>query len=266
MGTTIGCIGCGNMGSAILTGFTLHKDGLELLAYDSDPARMEAMRGCGIDTAANLGEVAQKCDIAIFAVKPHQMAGVLSEAQPYMTEAKTAVSIAAGISLGSLREQLGNSCAISRCMPTSAVAVGKGLMAFDFDPLNRDPDRNDKILDIFGRLGHIQTLPENRFSDFTALIGSGPAYVYEMMAAMAQAGATLGFPHQVCREMITELFGGCAALASQSRAHFMQLRDNVCSPAGVTLAGVNRLDRDGFTGIVVDAVLAAKDRIRQMEN
>ena len=100
----------------------------------------------------------------------------------------------------------------------------------------------------------------------SALIGAGPAYVFEMMQGLVQAGVTLGFQHKEARRMVAALFVGSARMAEQSPAPLMQLRDEVCSPGGLTIAGVNHLDRVGLLGQLVDAVLAADARGREMES
>ena len=115
------------------------------------------------------------------------------------------------------------------------------------------------------KFGAFVELPENKFTAFSALIGAGPAYVFAMMQGLVQAGVTLGFTHAQSRQMVTALFAGSARMAEQDASPLGQLRDNVCSPGGLTIAGVNVLDRAGLTGLLVDAVLAADARGAEME-
>lgn len=268
MGTVIGCIGYGNMGSAILNGFAsrLDRGQWTLCCHEHDQAKMAALEAQGIVGAADIAEVAKKANILIFAVKPQQMPAVLEAAQPCMNAGKIAISIAAGVSLASLRSQLGDKCGIARCMPTTTARAGRGVFAFCFDPLNLEKQWQAEVLKLFGRLGYCQELPEAQFTSFTALIGAGPAYIFAIMHALTQAGVTLGLGPGDCRRMVSELVAGCAALAQAENEDFMRLRDNVCSPAGVTIAGVNVLDRAGLTGLLVDAVLAAARRGRELES
>ncbi|MDE5878896.1 MAG: pyrroline-5-carboxylate reductase, partial [Desulfovibrio sp.] len=154
--------------------------------------------------------------------------------------------------------------AVARCMPTTTALVGKGVFAFCF---RADAEEwRAPVLELFRHLGQCLELPEGRFTDFSALIGAGPAYVFVMMQALVQAGVTLGFRHAEARDMVNALFAGCAALAEAETAPLIQLRDDVCSPGGLTIAGVNVLDRAGLTGLIVEAVLAAQKRGREMES
>ena len=263
----IGCIGCGNMGSAIMTAFAdrLSKDEYHLCVYDHNLAKMEELKSKGVQAMTSIAETAANSDILIFAVKPHQMSEVLQEAQPEMKKDKTAISLAAGIGIAHLRLMLGDECMIARCMATTTAVAGRGVFAFCFDPVSINEETQATILNLFKNLGMCIDLPENRFSSFSALIGAGPAYIYAFMHALVQAGVTLGFEHSESENMVTELMSGCAAQAAQSHKQFMELRNAVCSPGGLTIAGINVLDRAGLTGLVVEAVEKAHKRGKEME-
>lgn len=268
MTKTIGCIGCGNMGGALLRGFanTLSQQCWRLLGYDTNPSKMNKLKSCGIISMSGIPQLANEADIIIFAVKPQYIDGVLTEAQVAMKKNKIAVSIAAGISLATLRAKLGLDCKIARCMPTTTALVGKGIFAFCFDPIDAQKEWEEEILHLFGNIGLCQQIPEAQFTAYTALIGAGPAYIFQIMQAFCQAGVTLGFQHNQCRQMITELLSGVTLLAQEKTdAHLSSLRDDVCSPGGVTIAGINYMERAALSGIIIDAVLAAHKRGNEME-
>ena len=110
-------------------------------------------------------------------------------------------------------------------------------------------------------------LTEEQFTPFSALIGAGPAYVFDLMEGLVMAGVTLGFSHAQSRSMVTELFAGCAKMAAENPAeHLMAMRDNVCSPAGLTIAGVNAMNEEGLSAKLGRAVLKANERGREMED
>lgn len=264
----IGCIGCGNMGSAIMGGFArlLPKDSYHLCAYSRTQEKMKPLQALGVEIMPGIAETAASSDLLIFAVKPYQMPEVLQETQPKMTAEKTALSIAASFSLSRMRMLLGDECFILRCMPTTTALVGKGVFAFCADPAVILPDTKADIMKLFSTLGMCIELPESGFTAFSAFIGAGPAYIFEMMRALAQAGMTLGFNRAQSEKMLAQLLYGCAGLASQEKKSFMDLRDGVCSPGGLTIAGINTLDKGGFTGLVVDAVEKAAARGREMES
>ncbi len=263
----IGCIGCGNMGSAILKGFAARLDEKEwhLCGFNRSPEKMLALKEQGIDAMPSIPDLVAQSDLVIVAVKPGQAAEVLKLAKPQLTAQKTLISIMAGVQMGTLRSLAGNKCALARCMPTTTALVGRGVFAFCFEDANFTRLRQLELLELFDEIGYCVELPESRFTDFSALIGAGPAYVFAVMQGLMQAGLTLGFPQEQSRKMLTELFAGSAELAARQSKNFMQLRDDVCSPGGLTIAGINVLDRAGLSGLLVDAVLAAAKRGTQME-
>lgn len=268
MRKTIGCIGCGNMGFALMAGFANHisRDDYHLCIYSRTPGKMQPLESMGVEIMGGIAETAANSDILIFAVKPHQMPGVLQEAQPEMQAGKAAVSIAAGFTLARLRTMLGDECFIARCMPTTTALVGKGVFAFCIDPEVLLNDLEKEILAIFSLLGMCVTLPESRFTNYSALIGAGPAYIFEALHGLLQAGVTMGFTRQETEKMLIQLMLGCGELAAKQAKPFIQLRDDVCSPGGLTIAGINVLDRAGLTGLFIEAVEKAEKRGREMES
>lgn len=264
----IGCIGCGNMGSALLKGFASHLDENEwkLCGFNRSPEKMLALREQGIEAMPGIPELVAASDLIILAVKPNQVSEVLKQAKPALNSQKTLVSVVAGCQLATLRSLAGNKCALARCMPTTTALVGRGVFAFCFDDANFTRLKQLELLELFDKLGYCVELPEKRFTQFSALIGAGPAYVFAVMQGLSQAGLTIGFTLEQTRRMLTELFAGSAELAARQPKSFIQLRDDVCSPGGLTIAGVNVLDRAGLSGLFVDAVEAAYARGKEMES
>lgn len=263
----IGCIGCGNMGSAILKGFApvLDENEWNLCAYNRSPEKLLALKDQGVKAMPGIPELVNLADIVILAVKPAQIADVLKLAKPALTAQKVLISVAAGIRISSLRQMAGSKCALARCMPTTTALVGRGIFAFCFEESNFTRLKQLELLELFDKLGYCVELPEEKFNAFSAFIGAGPAYVFAFMQGMMQAGLTLGFSLEQSRKMLTELVAGSAELAARQTKSIMRLRDEVCSPGGLTIAGVNVLDRAGLSGLLVDAALAAEKRGREME-
>ena len=264
MSLTVGCIGCGNMGGAILAGLA-RNGGYALCGYNRSPERMTPLQKLNVKSMPNALAVAQASDILIVAVKPYQVESVLRDLHPVLNKEKVLVSIAAGITLQRLTSAVQNACPVVRCMPNTPALVGKGVFALCFEDSSISASQQSGVRHLFDTLGTCVELPENKFTAFSALIGAGPAYVFAMMQGLVQAGVTLGFQQREARQMVTSLFGGCSEMAQCDAKPLMQLRDDVCSPAGLTIAGVNVLDRAGLTGLLVDAVLAADQRGREME-
>ncbi len=267
---TIACIGCGNMGAALLLGLaqSFGEAAYHLCAYDLEPQRAKALAAHGVEPLANIAACARAADILLIAVKPYQVAAVLAEAKAMLGPGKTVLSIAAGVSLPKLSEYIQGACPVARLLPTTTALVGQGIFAFcalEAGPLPLPPERRSEIIALFSRLGLCLELPESKFNAFSALIGAGPAYVFAMIQGLVQAGVTLGFAHAEAREMVAKLFGGCAKMAQESGKPLGLLRDEVCSPGGLTIAGINVLDRAGLAGLLVEAVEAARRRGQEME-
>lgn len=266
MAIKLGCIGCGNMGGAILGGLAA-AGGFELCAYTRTRKRMDPLVAAGVRPLEDARAVARASSYVVLAVKPYQIVDVLEGMAPALGAGTVVISIAAGTSLATLKEASGGACPVVRCMPNTPALVASGVFAFCFEDPRLTEAQKKEILGIFGHLGLCLELPERQFTPFASLIGAGPAYLFDLMEGMVQAGVALGFPHADCRRMVAALFEGCGRMAlRQEGTHLMALRDNVCSPAGTTIAGVNRMDADGLAGKLAQAVFAANDRGLEMEN
>lgn len=261
----VGAIGCGNMGGAILAGLA-GREGYELFGHTRTMARMAPLTEKGVIPKESPDALAAACDCVVLAVKPYQIEAVLSGMDRTILQGKILVSIAAGTSLATLRKASGGVCRLARCMPNTPAMVGEGVFALCCEDGMPEQDR-ESVRRIFRDLGLCLDIPESRFTAFSALIGAGPAYVFELMEGLVLAGVTLGFQHGESRRMVEALFSGCARMAAQNPGtHLTAMRDNVCSPAGLTIAGLSRMLSDGLSGRLAEAVLAADARGREMED
>ncbi len=263
---TLGCIGCGNMGSAILKGLGSRGD-MALAGYDRSSATLNALKEdaalprftiCGSEE-----EVADHADYILLAVKPDQVESVLGRIASRLA-GKTVISIAAGVSQAALKQYSGGACAVVRCMPNTPAMVGEGIFALCLEDPDLGEARMQTVQDIFGAIGQVMVLPESKFNAFTAVAGCGPAYVFHFMEALVEAAVTVGFTRQDATDMIIKLCKGSVKLADESDKHLSVLREMVCSPAGVTIAAVNHLDRTAVRGSIIDAVLQARARGQEM--
>nr|WP_294513757.1 pyrroline-5-carboxylate reductase [uncultured Bilophila sp.] len=252
---TIGCIGCGNMGGAIIGGLA-GMPGLRLFGYNRTPERLAPLVAKGVTAVPDIPGLVAACDIVIIGVKPYLVGGVIAEALPALKPETLLISIAAGVTLEDLREAVRGRCHVVRVMPNTPALVGAGIFGIQEDPeLPEAVFRT--VLDLFGLLGSTIVLPEKKFNAFMALVGCGPAYVFHFMDALAEAGVTMGFTRQEALDLVTGLVLGSAKLAALPGSHPAILREQVCSPAGVTIAAINHLDRTAVRGHLIDAVLAA---------
>ncbi len=252
------------MGAAILLGFSKNKS-LKLLGYDPRAESLAPLQGAGIDAAKDLEHVVISSNTIILAVKPHQVEKILPLMTPLLTPDKVIISVAAGVSLRALQEGVQHKCSVVRCMPNTPALVGAGIFAFCFeDPQLKDEDKSN-ILSLFKSIGMCLELGEEKFAAFSAFIGAGPAYAFHLMNALVQSGVTLGFSRDESRQMVEQLMEGSVRMAKSSAKGLLTLRDNVCSPAGLTIAGINHMERTAVSGHIVDAVLAAAKRSEEME-
>ncbi len=262
---SVGCIGCGNMGAAILGG--LSKDeSLSLMGYDPKVENLPPLQAVGVVAAKDMEDLAIHSNTIVIAVKPYLVKSVLQQIAPVLTPDKIVISIAAGVSMKSLQEGVQGKCAVIRCMPNTPALVGAGIFAFCCEDPKLCEEKKEFIFSLFNKIGLCIDLPEGRFSGFSALIGSGPAYVFHFMNALVQAGVTFGFSRYESRNLVEKLFAGSVRMSKASTLNFTELRDNVCSPAGLTIAGINHMDRNAVSGHIVDAVLAAEIRAKEMED
>ena len=225
MTLSIGCIGCGNMGGAILGGLAQSGKDVKLYGHTRTMSRLDALEAQGVVKVARAEDLPSQCRYVVLAVKPYQAKDVLSQIKERLTPANVIISICAGLSLATLKEASGGRCPVVRCMPNTPAVVGEGVFAFSFEDSALAPADREAILSAFASLGQCVEVPEARFTAFTSLIGAGPAYLFDLMEGMVQAGVALGFQHRDCRAMVAQLFAGCGRPpAPQRPPHAAQRR------------------------------------------
>ena len=264
---TIGFIGYGNMGRA-LAGGVLGNEALKkryaLAAYETYGPSAEAAREAGVAVMADASALAAASDIVVLAVKPYQVGAVLEAATPALTQDKLVLSIAAGVRLDFLAAKTSGRCPVARVMPNTLALVGEGFFALCCGEGVR-ADLKAAAVEVLESLGRLVELDESKFNAFTALSGSGPAYVFHFMESLAEAGVSVGLDRETSRAIALALVRGGAAMAERTGVHPAVLREQVSSPAGTTIAALNHLDRTGCRGHLIDAVRAADARGRAME-
>ncbi|MBQ7456183.1 MAG: pyrroline-5-carboxylate reductase [Desulfovibrio sp.] len=260
---SIGVIGVGNMGKALLSGFAKTQNNLALFASTRTPSTITPLIPLGVTPVDSIQALAHKSDLLLVCVKPKDIETVLAELAPALSPKTILLSIAAGIPLERL-ERLG--CPAIRCMPNTPALVGQGVFAFAFGK-GVDAAMQQTILDLFSPLGLSLSLPEAQFPAFSALLGAGPALVVTMMQGMVLAGIKMGFSQRLSRDLIDALFLGTAAWSkAQPETHLIALRDMVTSPKGLTIDGVQALEAKGFAGTTMEAVLACYEKAIAMEH
>jgi pyrroline-5-carboxylate reductase len=228
----------------------------------SDPAaeaRDRFARITGGKTTADNLEVARAADVIFLAVKPQQMGKVLSELRGRVGGEKLVVSIAAGIRLAVLAEALGPEARLVRVMPNTPCLVGKGASAYCLGDRATAQD-GDLVRQMLGAVGIALPVEEKLMDAVTGLSGSGPAFVYVMIVALADGGVRVGLPRQVALALAAQTLLGAAEMVLSTGDHPGVLKDRVASPAGTTIAGLQALEVGGVRAALIAAVEAATRR------
>lgn len=259
MNKSVGFIGVGNMGTAIIKGLAAHA--VEVHGCDLNADRLAGLaQKVGLKVEASAKDVVKNCRYVLLAVKPQHLPAVLEEIAPLLTKEHCLLSIAAGITQARLMELSGKRCPVVRIMPNTPVLVGAGVFALCFDDPALDAERRDFVRSVINPLGQVHELPEKLFDAFTSIAGCGPAYVFYFMDALVEAGVNLGLPRAQSTDIVKALFSGSAKLAEEGGQHLAELREMVTSPAGSTIRATMHFDRMAVRGTIVDAATEAYNR------
>ena len=262
----LGLIGYGNMGSAIASAILDAKalEPEEMAVYEISPrARKKAMQD-EILVVDDLKDLCQMCSILLLAVKPDKAASVLQTAG-FALEGKALMSIAAGVSSRKLKEFAGTFfLRVLRIMPNTPAMVGAGCMVLcrDTDFTQAEKEEAERLM---SAVGIVEWIEEKHLDAVTGLSGSGPAYVAMFIEALADGGVACGLPRMESTLLAAKMLKGSAALTLESGSTPGELKDQVCSPGGSTIQGVRTLEKCGFRGAVMDAVIAAFDKTLDMK-
>lgn len=267
-GQRIGFIGCGAMARALAGGLReAGVAGSALLGADPFPAARDAFAEA---TGATVGDdndaVVAAADVVVLAVKPGAVGGVLTGLDAGAAAKPLWISIAAGVTLSALRAELPGGARVVRTMPNTPALVGAGATAYYPAPEVDDADL-ERVEAVLGAAGWCWRAPNEDLLDaVTGLSGSGPAYVFLFLEALADAGVRQGLPRDAAQTLATRTVYGAAKLALETGTHPGVLKDQVTSPGGTTIAGLERLEARGVRAAIYDAVGAATARSRALRD
>ncbi len=263
----IGIIGTGNMGEALIGGL-IHSRSSQpenIICSDKRPETLKRIRETyGVTVKKSNSEVVRASEIVIYAVKPQIMASVLRETADALDMTKLVISVAAGVPLTAIEALLGKELRLIRTMPNIAAMVREGATAV---AAGQHVLKNDIKLAkaVFDSVGKTVFIEENTLMDaITGLSGSGPAYIFVIVDALADAGVKVGLSRDDAILLASQTVLGAAKLLLETGEHPGRLKDRVTSPGGTAIAGLHTLEKGGLRTTLINAVEAATQRSKEL--
>lgn len=261
----IGFIGCGKMASALIQGVLSAKvcESRDICVHDRVAEAAEVLSTeSGICVMHGNREVAADAQIVMLCVKPDDALAALADAGDAL-HGKLVISIVAGMTIEHLQKAAGEQCRVVRVMPNTAVLVQKGASAY---AAGRGVTEEDLAVveRIFTSVGRAFAVKESLLDAVTGLSGSGPAYVYLFIEALADGGVQMGLPRELAMQLAVQTVAGAAEMVTETMMHPALLREMVTSPGGTTIAGLAALEHAGLRAGVMDAVRSATKRAEEL--
>ena len=252
-----GFIGCGNMGGAIAKAISSTCSDLAV----TDRSGKAKTLGLPYTSAA---EIAANADRIFLAVKPQMMAGVLENLKPILQEKKPLlITMAAGLTMEKIEAMAGGGFPVIRIMPNTPTAIGMGVIQYCANELVAQEVLEDWLSDM-QKCGLLDPLDEKLIDAASALSGSGPAYMYVFLEALADGAVACGIPRAKAYEYAAMTMAGSAQMYLQTKQHPGALKDAVCSPGGSTIAGVKGLEAGAFRAAGMTCVAATCNRNKEL--
>ena len=260
-------IGAGNMGEALISGLACAGATAteNIICTDINEAKLETIAGkYKVRTTTDNVEAIKGSDIIIYAVKPQILASVLKETADSLDMKKLIISIAAGVPLAAIESSLNKDLRLVRVMPNIAAFVKESATAIAAGK-NASQDDIDLAKAIFDSVGNSVFIEENILMDaITGLSGSGPAYIFLIVDALADAGVKMGLSRDDALFLSSQTVLGAAKLLLDTKEHPGQLKDRVTSPGGTAIAGIHTLEKGGLRTTLINAVEAATTRSKEL--
>ncbi len=278
-GKKVGCIGCGTMGGAVIKAIAASDLDVSLYISSGHYSKAESFVESLSDLSSggkarpcdsNLS-VAENCDIIFIAVKPAFVMSVIKEIAGAFNRPRVLVSMAAGITIQSIQDCLSGLPAdesageefvcphVFRMMPNLPAVYGESMTALCAGK-DASEEESAMVTALLGTAGKVELVTEKMMDGVTAVSGSGPAYAFMFIEALADAAVKFGIPRKQAYVYAAQTLKGAAVMALKDERSISELKDAVCSPSGTTIEAVAALERGGFRGLVIDAATAAYNR------
>ena len=262
-----GFIGAGNMGSAMISGILegglAEKKDITFVTASSRSAKNIEDR-FGIEASKDATALASNSSVIILAVKPKQLDDVLPEIRESLDADSIVISVAAGKSISDIDSALlsiavAGKLKVARAMPNTPAAVGEAMSAVCFNDRFEDTEK-EEVLSVFRSFGKAEEVDEGLMDTVTGLSGSSPAFIYMLIEAMADEAVKCGMKRESAYTFAAQTVKGAADMVLKTGKHPGELKDQVTSPGGTTIAGVLALEKNGFRSAVTEGIDAAVKR------
>jgi pyrroline-5-carboxylate reductase len=262
----VAVLGAGKMGGILLQAFlkqNLFAPGQIHATVGHAERALALSTQWGVDVSTNNLEAASQADLILVGVKPLQVPDLIAEIKPALTPVKTLVSFAASVKTRSIEEAAGMDIAVIRAMPNTPSALGAGMAALCRGRFVSG-EKMELAQRIFETVGRTVVVDEKHMDAVTGLSGSGPAYLYIIIEALAEAGVKVGLPRDIATELAAQTAFGAAKMVLETGYHPAMLKDAVTTPAGCTIDGILELEEGGLRVTLIKAVMRATERAKQL--
>lgn len=262
----VAVLGAGKMGGILLQAFlkeNLFADDKIHATVNHAEKAIALSTQWGVDVSTDNLNAVREADLILIGVKPFQVPDLITEIKPALTPGKTLISFAASVKTRAIEEATGMDIAVVRAMPNTPAALAAGVTA-----LCRGRFVSDKTMElaqrVFETVGRTVTVDEKHMDAVTGLSGSGPAYIYIIIEALAEAGVKVGLPRDTATQLAAQTAFGASKMVLETGYHPALLKDAVTTPAGCTIDGILELEEGGLRVTLIKAVMRATERARQL--
>jgi pyrroline-5-carboxylate reductase len=262
----VAVLGAGKMGGILLQAFlkeNLFSPDLIHATVGHAERALALSTQWGVDVSTDNLKAASQADLILIGVKPFQVPDLIAEIRPALTPEKTLVSFAASVKTRSIEEAAGMEIAVVRAMPNTPSALGAGVAALCRGRFVSN-EKMELAQRIFETVGRTVIVDEKHMDAVTGLSGSGPAYIYIIIEALAEAGVKVGLPRDTATQLAAQTAYGAAKMVLETGYHPALLKDAVTTPAGCTIDGILELEEGGLRVTLIKAVVRATERAKQL--
>ncbi len=262
----LGMIGCGNMAQAMLKGILtkgLYKPEDVIASRRNITELQKVGKEYGICITTDNVEAAERADVLILAIKPHQFPVVIQQIRDHVSEDTLVISIAAGQTIADIEKLFGKDIKLVRTMPNTPALVLAGATGMCFNA-NVSEEEQQKARALFESFGVVASVSEDMIDTVIGVSGSSPAYVFMFIEAMADAAVADGMPRKQAYELAAQTVYGSAKMVLETGRHPGELKDMVCSPGGTTIEAVRVLEEKGLRSAVIEGQMACVKKAREM--